>query len=259
MKKTVYYGKQQFLSKLWREVAIKVIEYEERSLNELKLLMKLSHPYIVQLIDADKQEGNLGDRIYIVMELCSQNLRDYVEKHSFNFENSFRFSGNIVEGLVFLHRNNVIHRDLKPDNVLISMDKRSAKLSDFGLCQEIPIGHSGATVSAIGVGTGGFRAPETYQNITHVSPSIDVFAFGLVIHFIFSKGKHPYGSNPYECQVNITKKPNRDLTQIPQFGRPHVHKREQLTQLLRQTLDSEPSKRPTMKDIQESAFISGMR
>ena len=191
------------------------------------------------------------------MELCGQNLHDYVYKNPFNFQKSFSYSKQLASGLAYLHANNVVHRDLKPGNVLISLDEKTIKLSDFGLSREIPAYQSAATVTAISAGTEGYKSPETYQEDTHVFCSLDIFPYGLVIHFIFSSGKHPFGSNPNEWSYRIMKNKKRDFSNVPQFNEPNSHKKAQLLDLLTLTLMQNPRDRPTAEDIKKHVFFAG--
>ena len=253
----VFYGKQKFMSNLWREAAVKLIDHRDENLKELKLLMNLHHPNIVQLFVAGEYQTGVGDFVYILMELCGQNLQSYVDEHPFSLAKSFSFSKQLTAGLSYLHKNKIAHRDLKPENVLISFCKEFLKLSDFGLSKEIPTGQSSATVTAISAGTDGYRSPETYQPNTRVDLAIDIFPYGLVTHFLFTNGKHPFGSNPNEWSFNIMKNRNRNLSQIPTFDETRSHKKAQLLDLLNQSLQHNPKDRPTTEQISKHPFFAG--
>ena len=253
----VFYGKQQFLPKHWREAAVKLIKYHEKNLRELKLLLDFCHPNIVQLYDAGEHRGDFVDYIYIVMEICGPNLQSFVDENPFNFPRAFSFSKQLTAGLSYLHKNKVAHRDLKPDNVLISLCKDFLKLSDFGLSKQIPSGRSAATTTAISAGTDGYRSPETYQPNTRLSLSIDIFPYGLVTHFLFTNGKHPFGSNPNEWSFNIMKNQNLNLSPIPTFDEPNSQKTAQLLDLLHHTLQHAPHNRLTAEQIEKHTFFTG--
>ena len=132
-------------------------------MREIKILTKLSHHNnIVNIIEAGEHR-TAGHSIYVAMELCSRNLQTYINENRqnpLNFPKSFSYSKQLVEGLLFLHENKIFHRDLKPDNVLISRCSGFIKLSDFGLSREVADGQTHVTVTHITAGSDGYRPPE---------------------------------------------------------------------------------------------------
>ena len=253
----VYLGIQNLTSKTSRNVAIKLIPYREKNLKEIELLTILDHPNVVRIIDAG-EKIEFGHCIYIVMELCSQNLQNYIDENKAkptDFEKSLSFAKQILEGLLYLHENKVIHRDLKPENILISLCKKIIKLSDFGLSKEIKERRSEVTVTTIGAGSEGYRAPETYQSRKHISTRLDIFSLGIIYHIIFTNGKHPFGPDPNEWRDNIRKNQNLDFSGIHEFGDPSNEKKTQLIDLIQQALQHEPSDRPSAKALKEHVFF----
>jgi serine/threonine protein kinase len=150
-----------------------------------------------------------------VLELCAGTLKDYCEG---------RYKGpqlppdakvlyQIANGLHFIHSRNLVHRDVKPDNILISMTTPvQMKLSDFGYVKKTS--PRGTFTQQSGLkGTLNWMAPEmlellndsrdsTSEEIPHGTIQSDTFAAGCVFFYVVTRGKHPFG-NYIRIQVNI--------------------------------------------------------
>ena len=130
----VYKGRQPLLD---RHVAIKVLrpdyqtdgEFQERFLREARTLAKLRHPYIVTVFDI----GKAGELYYLVMEFVEgANLRQLLTDRSITERDTLEFVPQIAEALQHAHEAGVVHRDVKPENVLVDALGR-VRLVDFGL------------------------------------------------------------------------------------------------------------------------------
>ncbi len=150
-----------------------------------------------------------------MLELCTGTLKDYCEK---KYEGPELPPDDIVlnqiaNGLHYIHSRNLVHRDVKPDNILISITTPvKMKLSDFGYVKKIsPQG----TFTQSGLkGTLIWMAPEilellndsresTTEELPHGDIQSDTFAAGCVFFYYLTRGKHPFGNNPFRIQVNI--------------------------------------------------------
>ena len=168
---SVYRGRQIALE---REVAIKVLNHKlvdpkmaARFRREAKVLGRLNHPNIVQIHDMvpGTTEGGPG-LCFIVMELvhgCS--LRDLLSGGPMDPKRYMGVTTNVLKALDLAHRNGVVHRDLKPDNVLL--DRKSGladhvKILDFGLAKILGTGTRGLTVTGIVFGTPSYMSPEQW-------------------------------------------------------------------------------------------------
>jgi len=184
-------------TRLDRTVAIKVLpdrlasdpEAKQRLDREARAISALSHPNICHLYDVGQEEGVS----YLVMEyLEGETLGDRLHRGKLPLEQMFRVSVEICQGLEQAHRSGVIHRDLKPGNIMLT--KSGAKLMDFGLAkaQAAPLGNVPAsntlatmsqplTTEGTIVGTIQYMAPEQLEG-KEADKRSDIFALGSVLY-----------------------------------------------------------------------------
>jgi serine/threonine-protein kinase len=183
-----------------RRVAIKTIitknldestakHYAMRFRREVRAVARLNHPNIVQVYDY----GTEGDLAYIVMEyIQGKELKDAFDaKEAFDLKTIFRLMGELLDALDFAHEAGVIHRDVKPANVLIDAAGH-AKLADFGVARvNDPEGEQGeATRVGAVVGTPSYMSPEQIQGQT-IDRRTDIFSAGVVF-YQFLTGQKPF-------------------------------------------------------------------
>ncbi len=163
------------------EVAVKVIfrpitdQEVKRELDALNLIKQLRHPYLLQT----QAYWLSDDRLHIAMELADGCLRDRLRNSQKAGEPNIpvgellRYFQESAEALDFLHGERVLHRDVKPENILLT--KRHAKVADFGLARLLQADR--ASVSASGAGTPRYMAPEVWHN--RVTPASDQYSLAL--------------------------------------------------------------------------------
>ncbi len=184
-------------TRLDRTVAIKILpehltspEAEERFEREARSISSLNHPNICQLYDVGQQDGTR----YLVMEyLQGESLAQRLAKGPLPLEQVFRIGAEVADGLDRAHRSGVIHRDLKPGNIMLT--KSGAKLLDFGLAKTAAVTAPASTLTATSVptaahkitqagvviGTFQYMAPEQIEG-RETDTRSDIFSFGAVLY-----------------------------------------------------------------------------
>lgn len=189
--------------KMKRIVALKVLPPKsvgspravQRFYQEVEVAAKLTHPNIVTAYDAGEAHGML----YLVMEFVDgKDLSSHVNKHGpLSLEQTLNVILHAARGLAYAHSLGIIHRDVKPSNLLIGRDK-SVKILDMGLARAAnPIGETGpvgAELTASGevMGTVDYMPPEQAADTRTADHRADIYALGCSLHRIYI-GRAPYG------------------------------------------------------------------
>jgi WD40 repeat protein len=174
-----------------REVAIKVIlpqhanhpEFIRGFETEAQTVARLEHPHIVPLYTYWRDT----DGAYLVMRYLREgSLCKLLEQGALELETIARILDHITSALAFAHRNSVVHRDLKPDNILVDASD-NAYLTDFGIA--VAVGR-GATDDSI-TGSLQYMSPEQLSN-EPATPSVDIYSLGIVLYEMLT-GEYPFG------------------------------------------------------------------
>ncbi|MHC5062767.1 MAG: bifunctional serine/threonine-protein kinase/formylglycine-generating enzyme family protein [Planctomycetota bacterium] len=186
-----------------RRVAIKVArtgsttsERARRFELEAQLLARLSHPGIAQIIEAGTTSPEAGAQPYFVMELVEgQPLTAYAVEHLPSTRKKLELMLRVCAAVAFAHEQAVVHRDLKPDNVLIDAGGQP-KVLDFGVAKVEAAGGFGAatlrTEAGRVIGTLGYMAPEQLGGKSEeIGPEADVYSLGVMIYELLS-GRLPH-------------------------------------------------------------------
>jgi serine/threonine-protein kinase len=181
-------------SLLERHVALKVMheqllsedDHVERFRREARLAAQLSHPNIVTVIDRGEQEG----RQFIVFEYVEgENLKALIERDApLPEREAIELALQVADGLAFAHAHGLVHRDVKPQNVLLTEDGR-AKVTDFGIARSIDV-HRGLTQTGTVMGTSDYISPEQARG-GHVDACTDIYSLGAVL-FELLTGEVPF-------------------------------------------------------------------
>jgi serine/threonine protein kinase len=224
----------------------------QRELKSLEVIKELRHPYLL----ATHSRWVEGGRLHVAMELADQTLRGRLKqcqeqgKPGIPVDELFRYFWEAAEAIDFLHRNSVLHRDIKPDNLLLLAGH--VKVADFGLARLL---EGGETVEASMVaGTGSYMAPEVWEG--KVSERSDLYSLG-VSYVELRLGRRPYGGTTIADLMRQHREGFPDLTGLADAERmvlaralstDRVHRFAscvEFAKALRAALVSQPAARPT--------------
>jgi serine/threonine protein kinase len=245
---TVY---KAFDTSLERNVAIKIIradmkvgteqnEFLKRFQREAKALAQLDHPYILKVLDYGEQDCNP----YLVMPFVQGGtLKERMGRPIF-YQEAAAILAPIAQALDYAHQRKVIHRDVKPANILIS-ETNTPLLSDFGIAKILESGESTQlTATGVGIGTPDYMAPEQWMG--KADPRTDIYALGVVF-FQMVTGRLPFTADtPAAVLIKHMQdplpRPSTFVTELP----------EAVEQVLYKALAKEPENR-----FQDMATFAG--
>ncbi|XP_038711725.1 probable serine/threonine-protein kinase PBL19 [Tripterygium wilfordii] len=174
---SVYRGELNGLKIAVKQLKNASLQGEKEFKSEVQVLSKARHENLVMLLGSCS-EGN--HRLLVYEYVCNGSLDQHISKHArrpLSWEKRMKIAMGAAKGLLYLHENNIIHRDMRPNNILVTHDYESM-LGDFGLARkQEDSDHSSETRV---VGTLGYLAPE-YAECGKVSKKTDVYSFGVVL------------------------------------------------------------------------------
>ena len=225
---------------LERDVALKVLheqftadtDYVERFRREARSVAQLSHPNIVTVIDRGEQDG----RQFIVFEyIDGENLKSLVEREGpLPEDEAVRLTLQVARGLGFAHDNGLVHRDVKPQNVLLNGDHQ-AKVTDFGIARSLEV-KGGLTQTGTVMGTSDYIAPEQARG-AHVDEQSDIYSLGVVLYELLT-GEVPF---PGDNFVAVAMRHINEPPPSARERRPDVSPR--LDAVIRRAMAKEPRDR----------------
>jgi hypothetical protein len=221
---------------------------QEIFIREIEVTRALRHPNIVSLLDFGKHQG----RFYFALEYCAGGSAEQLRRRHGGrvpLPSTVHIAVGALEGLAAAHEAGFVHRDIKPDNVLLGGDG-SARLADFGLAKSFQqAGLSGMTATGAVAGTFQFMAREQLTSYRQVRPTTDVWSMAATIYYLLA-GKYARdfaaGSDPLAVILRggVVPLRRRDAS-VP----------EELAAVIDRALDDEPSRRfPTARE-----FVTALR
>lgn len=222
------------------DVAVKILapslsadqEYVTRFFREAGAAGQIDHPNVVRVIDVGRHE----DKYYLVMQFVPGDTLDRLleTERRMSLERATRFVKGIASGLAAAHRAGIIHRDVKPGNVIVSRDG-VPHLTDFGLARHAET-RKGLTIEGTFLGTPEYASPEQVEG-RRVDPRTDLYSLGATYYQLLS-GTFPFlGESPMEMAIKRTKEDPRPL----EHSLPNADPRA--CAIVRKLLQREPSQR----------------
>jgi serine/threonine protein kinase/tetratricopeptide (TPR) repeat protein len=221
------------------KVALKLIKPEvasdkktiERFRNELKVARDIAHKNVCRMYDLGKEEG----AYYITMEYVSgEDLKSFIRRAGFlSPGKTISIANQVCEGLIEAHRLGVVHRDLKPQNIMIDKEG-NARIMDFGIARSLRT--KGITGSGVMIGTPEYMSPEQVDG-KEADQRADIYSLGVILYEMVT-GRVPFeGDTPFSIGVKqkseIPRAPKEINEQIP----------ENLNHLILKCMEKEKEKR----------------
>ncbi|NWX94217.1 MARK4 kinase, partial [Nothoprocta pentlandii] len=228
------------------QVAIKIIDKTQlnptslqKLFREVRIMKGLNHPNIVKLFEVIETEKTL----YLVMEYASAGeVFDYLVSHGRMKEKEARAKfRQIVSAVHYCHQKNIVHRDLKAENLLLDADA-NIKIADFGFSNEFTLGSKLDTFC----GSPPYAAPELFQGKKYDGPEVDIWSLGVILYTLVS-GSLPFdGHNLKELRERVL----RGKYRIP------FYMSTDCENILRRFLVLNPAKRCTLEQIMKDKWIN---
>jgi serine/threonine-protein kinase len=236
-------------------VAIKVIQASSsqqlaamrRFLIEARACATVSHPAVVRVLHVDVSEDGM---LFQVQELVDGRVL-HRGAQPLDCGVVARFGAVLCEGLAAAHEQGIVHRDVKPSNILLTKTPPGLKLCDFGIAKlyedGLTITEDDGTRTGVVVGTPAFMSPEQLEGIRTITPAADVYAVGVIL-FLLLTGQHPFDEArtlrgfvfSHLCA------PPPDVRSLS----PGVP--DPVAELLSRVLDKDPARRPTAGELGRS-------
>ncbi len=218
---TVYLAEQPGLG---REVAIKELILSavadptalKRFIQEAQVMARASHPNLVQVHDLEQ----IGDANYIVLEFVrGKSLRDVLNQGSLALPQTFAVMHGVLQALDYAHKRAIVHRDMKPENVLMS-DEGNVKVADFGIARLMDDSGAGSTATKTGttVGTPQYMSPEQVAS-SKVDGRSDLYSAGIMFYELVV-GQPPFTASDADGPFTLMAKHVQAPPKPPSVHRP---------------------------------------
>jgi len=235
--------------RLPRKVALKFLPEEaaddpdakRRFQREADTIAQLNHPNICTIYEIDRHEG----RAFIAMECVEGlNLKAYMARHKLTTAQIVEIALQIAAALASAHAKGIVHRDIKPGNIIVS-EAGQVKVLDFGLARRFKtseteeLGLEGSTMPGRPMGTANYMAPERILQLP-LDPRSDLFSLGVVIYEM-ATGRLPFaGASPSETVTNVL---DNDSIPVTRLAPQHPKSLERIVQrlLAKRAIDRYPS------------------
>ena len=232
-----------FDRRLKRSVALKILPPDlafrsgirERFMREAETSARLSHPNIVPIFSVDERDG----LAWFVMALVEgESLGDRVRRRgAVPHAEARRIMREVADALAYAHAHGVVHRDIKPDNILLDGQSGRAMVTDFGIARAATEGDTRLTATGTAIGTPAYMSPEQCAGDRELDGRSDLYSLGAVAYYMLT-GQPPFDgpSTPVIMMKQVTERPS-PITRL----RPDVP--SDLERIVMRLLEKDPSRR----------------
>ena len=200
--------------RLKRTVAIKLLppelafrsDIKTRFLREAETAAQLSHPNIVPIYTVDEAEGLV---FFVMAYVDGENLAKRIfERGVLPTEEVRRILRDVADALAYAHERGVVHRDIKPDNIIIAAQNGRPMVTDFGIARAVSDGDSRLTATGMAIGTPAYMSPEQAAGERTIDGRSDLYSLGIVAYQMLA-GEPPFvaGSTPAMLVKHISERP----------------------------------------------------
>jgi serine/threonine protein kinase len=231
-----------------RKAAVKLLakhladkpDFVKRFYREARAMAKIDHPQAVRVYAVDEADGVH----FVAMELIDgKSLQDWLDKlGKLSVGDALHVTLRCAEALAHAHSMQMIHRDIKPDNIMIT-SKGVVKVADFGLAKALDDEEMSMTQSGTGLGTPYYMAPEQARNAKHVDGRCDIYALGATLYHLLT------GALPFKADSLIELIKLKDTGKFPPARKTSPEVPERLDLILDKMLAPNPDQR--FKDFHE--------
>ena len=208
--------------------------------NEINILSKLRHPFINQILDSFETEKH----VFIIMEYVCGDLLGFIRKRGKLSESISKLVfKQVIEGLKYIHKKKIVHRDIKLDNILIDLTN-TVKICDFGVSKKISIGD----MMFDHCGTPAYIAPEIFGNKGYEGYQCDIWSAGVTLYYMLS-GIQPFRANSIKDMEKIVLKGKFD--EIEDVSK-------EANDLIKEMLQIDPKKRITIDNILKHPWLNNV-
>ena len=226
--------------KIFNKKNLKRKNAKQKIKNEIEMLGKLRHPFICQILDSFKTDTH----IFIVMEYICSDLLHFIKKRGKLSETVSKIIfKQLIEGLQYIHKKKIVHRDIKLDNILIDLTN-TIKICDFGVSRKI----DNNEIMHEHCGTPAYIAPEIFENLGYQGFQCDIWSAGVTLYYILG-GKQPFRANSMKIlEQLIIEGIYEKLNDVS----------EEANDLIAKMLETNPEKRININQILKHPWLNGV-